>query len=76
MNHLTIENNKCIIKLNKKFYPESIIDKAVKAFMKDYDISADKDKIIIKKKENENLEIVGYQFCDYLLSLIQEEGLI
>jgi hypothetical protein len=82
MKHVKIEKDKCIIELNKTFYPEKIIRKAIEEFNKTQEGNLDKkedksqkqkieydsdsDKIIINDKDKD----FAYEFCDYLLGFI------
>ncbi|MBC8500781.1 MAG: hypothetical protein ISS25_01880 [Nanoarchaeota archaeon] len=70
-----IENNKCIINFNKRLYPKSIIEQGIIDFKEDEKIIlTERGKVIITSNKKTNINEVGYEFCDYLLSLIQERN--
>ncbi|MBU0666568.1 MAG: HxsD-like protein [Nanoarchaeota archaeon] len=72
MPSITIKEDKCIVDLNKEFYPESIIKKGIEQFKgaKKIELST-KGKVFITTTKKADLEEIGYEFCDFLLTLIQ-----
>ncbi|MBU1201382.1 MAG: hypothetical protein KJ583_02700 [Nanoarchaeota archaeon] len=71
MDAIKVEKNRCVLKLNNDFYPERIIKEGIDTFQNKERISFSEGRIIIEKNKNNNPEKVAYEFCDYLLSLIQ-----
>jgi|TARA_Y100000310_G_C20465228_1_gene707283 hypothetical protein len=62
-----------IIKLNEDFYPKNIIEKGIESFSEKQKISfSESNEIVMNKLKNTSEETV-YEFCDYLLTLIQGE---
>jgi len=69
---------KVIVTMNKDFYNLDSVKKAAEAFKDAADISVSvKDKIIVSIMPDENMiDIIGYEFCNYVLSLMKNEGLV
>jgi len=67
MEHVKIQKNNCIIKLNNKFYPISIIQEGIKSYGENK-VSLNKEGDITIKTNNKSK---AYEFCDHLLSQIQ-----
>lgn len=74
MNNVKIEDNKVIIVLNPLLYPIEKIKKAALDFEKVGKINVKQDssiKVTIAPKVAVGINEIGFQFCDYILSLIQ-----
>ena len=57
--------------LNKFFYPEDLIFIAAKNFKDICDIKINNQEIILRPKSDDiQLDKIGYEFCNYVLSLV------
>ncbi|MCD6226344.1 MAG: HxsD-like protein [Candidatus Aenigmarchaeota archaeon] len=75
-----VKSNLIEVTLNSEFYPDDILEKAIEDYSKLFDIKIDKTKeklkIILKpKQEIQDLQIIGYEFVNYLLYLIKNRCL-
>jgi hypothetical protein len=72
MTVIKIEKGKCIIELNKRFYPKPVIKEGVESF-KGFGtiVFTEKDKVIITPNKTIDVNEIGYDFCDHLLNIIQ-----
>ena len=57
-------NGSVEIKLNYDIYPAEVVKHAKDDFKEAADIMID-DKIIIKPKDKGDLQVIGYEFCNY-----------
>ena len=77
MDNVKVENKKAIITLNPLFYPIEKVKKAILDFKKvgEIIIKQDSDIKISITPESDEIDIneIGFQFCDYILSLMQTE---
>lgn len=78
MENIIVRGKKSVITLNSLFYPAENVKEAVLAFKKIGKIDMKQKeqnsriKIAIIPKSNKiNINEIGFEFCDYLLSLIQ-----
>ncbi len=75
-----VKNNLIEITLNSEFYPDEALEKAIEDYSKLFDIKSEEKentlKIILKpKQEISDLQIIGYEFLNYLLYLIKNRCL-
>jgi hypothetical protein len=71
--------NRINISLNKSFYAVDAVKKAAEDFKEIGDFSVhDKKNILvsIKVKDASQVEILGYEFCNYVLALMKNEALV
>ncbi len=68
MKTVKIEKDKCTITLNEEFYPREAIEEAVESFEEEATLN-EKGSVILKKSKDP--EESAYEFCDYVLSLMQ-----
>ena len=74
MNNVKKEADRLIITLNPLLYPIEKVKKAAIDFRGVGKISIKQDlgiKVIIIPKSTININEIGFQFCDYVLSLMQ-----
>ena len=76
MENVTVEDNKCVIRINSEIYPPPIVFRAVNDFKVHGDIAVENKntKVVITPNSGKNIEEIGYLFFDYLLSIIQNEN--
>jgi len=65
------EKNEVILSFNEKFYNKKFIDKAIEEFKEVCDAKKEKDLIFLTPKEKVDLDILGYEFYNYVLGLIK-----
>lgn len=77
---IEIEKNKIKIKLNKKFYDLNAVKESLKAFNKvcSGDIKKNKEiiKITLKPKDKSQTNILGHEFCNYVLGLMKNKIIV
>lgn len=78
MENISVRDNRSVITLNPLFYPTEKVKEAVLVFKKIGKIDMKQKeqnsriKITITPKSSKiNVNEIGFEFCDYLLSLIQ-----
>ena len=72
MSFVKIDDKKCTLRFNNAFYPKSIIEQGVKDFGETEKIVlTESGDVMITPNKNTDVQEVGYEFYDYLLSLIQ-----
>ena len=81
MNIINVDNEtkRVEIILNKSFYCVEAVKKAVEDFKEigNFSVSCDDGILIsIKLKNEEGIENIGYEFCNYVLALMKNEGLV
>ena len=60
--------------LKERFYPEKNVSEAIKDFQDICSIKKNKEELILKPKSDDvELETIGYEFCNYVLGLINNE---
>lgn len=77
MERVNVEKGEVSISVNPNFYSYDCVKKTKKLFMKEYKvwIKKRKDSIEVKlkpKSKKANLEILGYEFYNYLLNTLKE----
>lgn len=65
------EKNEVVLSFNEKFYNKKFIDKAIEEFKGVCDIKKDSNLIFLKPKEKIDINILGYEFYNYVLGLIK-----
>lgn len=60
--------------LNENFYPKAKVEQAIKDFQGVCDFKVDCEKIILFPKDKEDINRLGYEFRNYILGLIVNEG--
>ncbi|MFC2135184.1 HxsD-like protein [Bacteroidota bacterium] len=71
MSNIKVDEKKFVVNLNNKFYTSEVIERGVKDFVDVAKITMNqKGEVTIKPKDKKNPEEIGYEFCDYLLSII------
>ncbi len=65
------DKNEVILSFNNKFYNKEVIDKAIEDFKQACDVRQEGELIILKPKEKTDLNILGYEFYNYVLGLIK-----
>lgn len=65
------ENNETLLKFNNEFYDENAVQQAVSDFKEYCNISIEDNEITIKPKETSDLNIIGYEFYNYVLGLMK-----
>ncbi len=68
------DKNQINISLNNHLYNDSIINRAMKDFESVCEFKKDNDHIIIIPKKQKDIELIGYEFCNYMLGLINNQG--
>ena len=81
MNNIKVDDKlkKVEIKLNKQFYTIEAVKKAVEEFKEICKISlSDKKDILVSLRldTKEDVRIIGYEFCNYVLALMKSEALV
>ena len=65
--------------LNKEFYSIDAIKKAINDFKDACDASLSNKKDILvslRVKTNDDIDKIGYEFCNYVLALMKNEGIV
>lgn len=68
---INTEKNEVTLSFNEKFYNKKSVDKALKDFSKICDVEQNKDLILLRPKEKIDINTIGYEFYNYVLSLIK-----
>jgi len=72
MKRIVIENNAVVMTFNKNFYPKELIEQSALDFKEVCDCNFQDEKLALKPKSNEiDIELLGYEFYNYLLGLIK-----
>ncbi|MBT3407596.1 hypothetical protein HN415_02830 [Candidatus Woesearchaeota archaeon] len=73
MNNIKIEKgkNEVKIKLNIDIYTKKVINQAILDYKSVADIKFDREMIIIAPKDKKDLDLIGFEFCNYLVGLKQ-----
>ncbi|MCD6557422.1 MAG: HxsD-like protein [Candidatus Aenigmarchaeota archaeon] len=80
---VVVNENKVELTINSDLYPEEVINKAIEEYSEVCEVEDRKNeqihKVILKPKQvvdsKEDLEIIGYEFMNYLLYLIKNKVL-
>ena len=80
---VVVNENRVELAINSDLYPEEVIDKAIEEYSEVCEVEDRKNeqihKVILKPKQvvdsKEDLEIIGYEFMNYLLYLIKNKVL-
>ncbi|OYT57187.1 MAG: hypothetical protein DRO96_02965 [Candidatus Aenigmatarchaeota archaeon] len=80
---VVVNENRVELTINSDLYPEEVIDKAIEEYSEVCEVEDRKNeqihKVILKPKQvvdsKEDLEIIGYEFMNYLLYLIKNKVL-
>jgi len=67
------EKNLVNISLNNHLYNNSIINTAMKDFESVCEVKRDNGHIIIIPQNQKDIELLGYEFCNYMLGLINNQ---
>jgi len=77
--NITTKKEQIFITLNKKFYDLSAVKESLEDF-KEVCTSIIKNnenlEIILKPKDRELMNILGYEFCNYVLGLMKNKTLV
>lgn len=65
--------NEVLVSFNKKFYKQEFINQAVLDFKRICNIEKVKGKIILKPKEQIDINVLGYEFYNYVLDLMKNK---
>ena len=77
MENIRIEKDKCIITINSQIYPPNVVLKAAEEFKAYGDVAVEENntKIVITPKDLNNVNKLGHEFFDCLLSIIQNPNM-
>jgi adenosine/AMP kinase len=73
------QKNKIEILLNKEFYSVDVVKQTIKDFSEVCDCNLDTKnniKIVLSLKNNKDIEIMGYEFCNYVIGLMKNEAIV
>ena len=76
---IEIEENKIKIELNKKFYDLDAVKESLKDFNKVCNGTIANKKVIeitLKPKDKSLTNILGYEFCNYVLGLMKNKTIV
>lgn len=65
--------NKVLVNFNEQFYKREFVDKAILDFKEVCDIKKSKEGLLLRPKEKLNIDILGYEFYNYVLSLMKNQ---
>jgi tryptophanase len=65
------EKNEVVIRFNQKFYTQPHIDQAIEDFKEVCDARKEGNDLILKPKQKEDLDRLGYEFYNYVLGLMK-----
>ena len=65
--------NEVLVNFNEQFYKKEFIDKAILDFKKVCDITRNKEGLLLSPKEEVDIGVIGYEFYNYVLSLIKNQ---
>jgi hypothetical protein len=65
--------NEVLIKFNEKFYKKEFIDQAIVDFKEVCDIKKRENGLLLKPKEEVNIDELGYEFYNYVLGLMKNQ---
>lgn len=65
------EKNEVIVRFNKNFYTLPYVDQAIKDFSGICDAKKEENYLILKPKQIEDLDKLGYEFYNYVLGLMK-----
>ena len=76
---IEVEENKIKIKLNKQFYDLNAVKESLKDFNKVCNGTIANKKgieIVLKPKDKKLTNILGYEFCNYVLGLMKNKIIV
>lgn len=65
------KKNEVIVRFNKNFYTLAHVDQAIKDFSEVCDAKKEENYLILKPKQIEDLDKLGYEFYNYVLGLMK-----
>ena len=63
--------NEVLVNFNEEFYKKKFIDKAIIDFKEVCTITKNDEGLLLKPKEEKDIDILGYEFYNYVLGLIK-----
>ena len=67
------ERNEVLLKFNELFYNWEFIGKAINDFCEICDIEKSENGLLLKPKKEEDVDEIGYEFYNYVLSLMKNQ---
>ena len=65
--------NEVLVNFNNIFYKKEFIDRAVLDFKEACDITKLDEGLLLKSKEKADIDVLGYEFYNYVLGLIKNQ---
>jgi hypothetical protein len=65
--------NEVLLAFNSKFYPLEFVDKTIIDFSEICHAKKTKNGILLKPKEKLDINILGYEFYNYILGLVKNQ---
>jgi len=70
---INLENSEIRVNFNEKIYGKMFIEKAAEDFSLVCEVKKSEDGLLLKTKDKEDLEILGYEFYNYVLGLVRNQ---
>ena len=70
---IKIRPNDVLVSLNEQIYERASIDKAADDFRASCSIKSTEDGLVIKPKDKKDLDVVGHEFCNYVLGVMKNQ---
>jgi hypothetical protein len=70
---VNLAKNEVVVSFNDRFYPMEFVEKAITDFSGICSIKKIKTGILLKPKEDLDINILGYEFYNYALGLMKNQ---
>lgn len=65
--------NEVLVNFNRQFYNEGSIKQAVLDFKDTCDVEEKKEGLLLKPKQNKDIDLLGYEFYNHVLGLMKNQ---
>jgi len=73
MEKIKISKNEVLVNFNKQFYNEESIKQAVLDFKDLCEIEEKNQGLLLKPKQNKDIDLLGYEFYNHVLGLMKNQ---
>ena len=73
MEKIKISKNEVLVNFNKQFYNEEFIKQAVLDFKDLCDVEEKNQGLLLKPKQNKDIDLLGYEFYNHVLGLMKNQ---
>jgi len=64
--------NDVLVSLNEMIYLRAAIDRAIDDYKDSCSIKNTEEGLVIKPKDKKDLDVVGHEFCNYVLGVMKQ----